>query len=135
LTFPLGGLSPQELEKIYRVVVFLKEEFITSDEARYYTPSWIQAEQEATEAHARGGLARFHSVRELAEYIEANTADRRRTTNDQRPTSPLVIRRSSLVKIRRSAVVLADEDQLEALARLRFAPQGTDELGALVAAS
>ena len=32
------------------------------------------------------------------------------------------------------ALVLADEDQLEALARLRFEPQGTDELGALVAA-
>jgi hypothetical protein len=32
------------------------------------------------------------------------------------------------------ALVLADEDQLETLARLRFEPQGTDELGMLVAA-
>ena len=67
----ISGLSPQELEKIYRAVVFLKEEFIAPDEARYYTESWVQAEQEATEAHERGGLPRFHSVRELAEYIEA----------------------------------------------------------------
>ncbi|HIQ05139.1 MAG TPA: hypothetical protein EYH31_05515, partial [Anaerolineae bacterium] len=33
-----------------------------------------------------------------------------------------------------TVVVLADADQLEALARLRFEPQGTDELGALVMA-
>lgn len=33
-----------------------------------------------------------------------------------------------------SATVLADAEQLEALARLRFAPQGTDEVGALVSA-
>ena len=68
----ISGLSPRELEKIYRAVVFLKQEFITPDEARYYTESWIQAEQEATEAHPRGGLPRFHSVRELAEYVEAD---------------------------------------------------------------
>jgi hypothetical protein len=67
----ISGLSPQELEKIYRVVVLLKEEFMAPNEARYYTESWIQAEHEATEAHVRGDLPRFHSVRELAEYIEA----------------------------------------------------------------
>ena len=71
----ISDLSPQELEKIYRVVVFLKGEFMAPDEARYYTESWIQAEQEATEAHKRGGLPRFHSVRELAEYIEAGIAE------------------------------------------------------------
>jgi hypothetical protein len=32
------------------------------------------------------------------------------------------------------ALVLADKDQLETLARLRFEPQNTDELGMLVAA-
>ena len=64
-------LSAQELEKIYRAVVFLKKEFIAPDEARYYTESWMQAEQEATEAYKQGGLPRFHSVRELAEHIEA----------------------------------------------------------------
>jgi cytoplasmic iron level regulating protein YaaA (DUF328/UPF0246 family) len=71
----ISDLSPQELEKIYRVVVFLKEEFIAPDEARYHTESWIQAEREATEAYKRGGLPRFHSVRELAEYIEADIAE------------------------------------------------------------
>lgn len=68
-------LSAQELEKIYRAVVFLKEEFIAPDEARYYTESWMQAEQEATEAYQQGGLPRFHSVRELAEHIEAGVAE------------------------------------------------------------
>ena len=68
----INGLSPRELEKIYRAVVFLKQEFIAPDETRYYTESWIEAEQEATEAYARGDLPRFHSVRELAEYIEAD---------------------------------------------------------------
>ncbi|MBN1890462.1 MAG: hypothetical protein JW850_20885 [Thermoflexales bacterium] len=67
----IDGLSPRELEKIYQMVVFLKEEFIEPDEARYQTPTWIQAEQEATDAYARGGLPRFHSVCELAEYIES----------------------------------------------------------------
>ena len=71
----ISDLSPQELEKIYQVVVFLKEEFIAPDEARYHTESWIQAEREATEAHKRGGLPRFHSVRELAEYIEAGIVE------------------------------------------------------------
>jgi len=68
-------LSAQELEKIYRAVVFLKEEFMAPDEARYYTESWMQAEQEATEAYKQGGLPRFHSVRELAEHIEAGVAE------------------------------------------------------------
>jgi len=67
-----SDLSSVELEKIYQAVVFLKEKFILSDETRYYTSSWIQAEKEATAAHERGGLPRFHSVREMAEYIEAN---------------------------------------------------------------
>jgi hypothetical protein len=66
-----SDLSPSDMEKIYEVVMFLKEKFILADEARYLTPSWIQAEQEATEAHERGGLPRFHTVREMAEYIEA----------------------------------------------------------------
>ena len=71
----INELSPQELEKIYRAVVFLKEEFMAQDEARYYTPAWIQAEQEATEAYARGGLPRFRTVREMAEHIEAQVDD------------------------------------------------------------
>lgn len=68
-------LSPSEIEKIYEAVVFLKEKFILADQARYYTPSWVEAEREATEAHERGGLPRFHTVREMAEYIEAGAED------------------------------------------------------------
>jgi len=63
------GLSPQELEKIYQLVVFFKEEFIAPDEARYYTPGWLQAEKEATEAYVKGGLPRFRTVHELAENM------------------------------------------------------------------
>lgn len=71
----LRGLSPPELEKIYRAVVFLKEEFIEPDEARYYTESWIKAEQEATEAHARGGLKAYASVDEMMDDILAENED------------------------------------------------------------
>jgi len=67
----ISGLSQQDLEKIYQMVVLLKEQFILPDEARYHTAGWIQAEREATEAYARGGLPRFHTVHELAEHIEA----------------------------------------------------------------
>lgn len=68
-------LSPLEMEKIYQAVVFLKEKFIVSDEARYYTPSWIAAEREATLAQERGGLKSYASVDEMMDAIlsEAET--------------------------------------------------------------
>jgi len=68
-------LSAQELEKIYRAVVFLKEEFIVSDEARYYTEAWIQAEQEATEAYRQGELKAYASVDEMMDDILSETED------------------------------------------------------------
>ena len=71
----ISDLSPQELERIYRVVVFLKEEFIAPDEARYYTESWIQAEREATEAYKRGGLKAYASVDEMMDDILSETED------------------------------------------------------------
>jgi hypothetical protein len=71
----LSGLSPPELEKIYRAVVSLKEEFIATDEARYYTESWVKAEQEATEAYRRGGLKAYASVDEMMDDILAETED------------------------------------------------------------
>ena len=71
----ISDLSPQELEKIYRVVVLLKEEFIAPDEARYHTESWIQAEQEATEAYRQGGLKAYASVDEMMDDILLETED------------------------------------------------------------
>jgi hypothetical protein len=71
----ISNLSPQELEKIYQVVVFLKEEFIAPDEARYYTEPWIQAEQEATEAYRQGGLKAYASVDEMMDDILSETED------------------------------------------------------------
>ena len=71
----ISDLSPQELEKIYRVVVLLKEEFIAPDEARYHTESWIQAEQEATEAYRQGGLKAYASVDEMMDDILSETED------------------------------------------------------------
>jgi len=68
-----SDLSPLEMEKIYQAVVFLKEKFIASDEARYHTESWIQAEKEATEAHRRGGLKRYSSVDEMMDDILSET--------------------------------------------------------------
>ncbi len=59
----------RKLGKTYQVVVFLKEEFIAPDEARYYTESWIQAEREATEAYRQGGLKAYASVDEMMDDI------------------------------------------------------------------
>jgi hypothetical protein len=68
----VDDLPPDELERIYKMVVFIRDEFIDmSGEERYYTESWIEAEREATEAYKQGGLKRFKSVREMADYIEA----------------------------------------------------------------
>lgn len=48
----IDDLPPDELERIYKMVVFIRDEFIDmSGEERYYTESWIKAEREAT-----GGL-------------------------------------------------------------------------------
>lgn len=52
--------------------------------------------------------------------------DEGRTTKDE-PLSSSIVGPSSII-------VLADADQLEALARLRFEPQATDDLGLLVSA-
>ena len=68
-----SDLSPSDMEKIYQAVVFLKEKFILADEARYYTPSWIEAEREATEAHERGGLKAYSSVDEMMDAILSET--------------------------------------------------------------
>ena len=67
----IEDLPPDELERIYKMVVFVRDQFIDmSGEERYYTESWIEAEREATEAYKRGGLKRFKSVQEMADYIE-----------------------------------------------------------------
>ncbi|GEM_PF-752533 len=68
----IDDLPPDELERVYKMVVFIRDEFIDmSGEERYYTESWVKAEREATEAYKRGGLKRFKSVQEMADYIEA----------------------------------------------------------------
>lgn len=75
----VSDLSPQQLEKIYRALVFLKEEFLATDqvadEARYYTEPWIQAEREATEAYARGGLKSYATVDEMMDAILSEAED------------------------------------------------------------
>jgi hypothetical protein len=69
----IEDLAPEELEKIYKMVVLVRDEFIDlSGEERYNTEAWIEAEQEATEAYRKGGLPRFSSVVELAAHIEAD---------------------------------------------------------------
>jgi hypothetical protein len=68
----VDDLPPGELERIYKMVVFIRDEFIDmSGEERYDTESWIKAEREATEAYKEGGLKRFKSVQEMADHIEA----------------------------------------------------------------
>jgi hypothetical protein len=68
----IEGLPSEELEKIYKMVVLVRDEFIDlSGEERYVTESWIKAEREATEAYGKGGLPRFSSVADLAAHVEA----------------------------------------------------------------
>jgi hypothetical protein len=83
---------------------------------------------------ASSGLYRTRvAVRQPADWarlervgvVVLRTADVQKDTDQLHPES---------ASFRQSAVILADEDQLETLARLRFEPQGTDELGMLVMA-
>jgi len=71
----IEGLSDRELEKIYKIVILLRDEFLEEDEARYYTDSWIQAEREATEAHQRGGLKAYDSVDKMMDDILSEPDD------------------------------------------------------------
>ena len=65
-------LSPDELERIYKLVVLVKNEFIDiTDEERYLTDSWQQAEQEATKAYLQGGLKTYDTVDEMLSDILA----------------------------------------------------------------
>ncbi len=67
----IDDLPPDELERIYKVVVFIRDEFIDmSGEERYYTEPWTKAEREATEAYKRGGLKAYGSVDEMMDDIE-----------------------------------------------------------------
>ena len=67
----MEGLSDRDREKLYKLWAVIRDEFLeVADEARYYTESWIAAEQEATEAYKRGGLKVYHSVDEMMDDIE-----------------------------------------------------------------
>lgn len=71
----IDSLPPDELERIYKLVVFVRDEFIDfSGEERYHTESWIQAEREATEAHRRGGLKSYDSVDAMMDDILAENS-------------------------------------------------------------
>ena len=71
LLLEIDGLPPDELETIYKMVVFIRDEFIDmSGEERYYTESWIKAEREATEAYKRGGLKAYGGVDEMMDDIQ-----------------------------------------------------------------
>jgi len=63
-------LAPDEIERLYKLVVFVKGEFIDmAGEARYQTRGWQEAEREATEAHRQGGLKAYDSVDEMVDEI------------------------------------------------------------------
>lgn len=72
-------LAPDELERIYKLVVLVKDEFIdVTGEERYLTESWRQAEQEATEAYQQGGLKAYDDVDEMIADILAEASSPRR---------------------------------------------------------
>jgi hypothetical protein len=63
-------LTPDELERLYKLVLFVKDEFMdVSGEERYLTASWQQAEQEATETHQQGDLPGYDTVDEMMDAI------------------------------------------------------------------
>jgi hypothetical protein len=67
-------LSPDEAERIYKLVMLVKDEFIdTADEERYQTESWQQAERDATEAYQKGGLKAYAGVDAMLDDILAET--------------------------------------------------------------
>lgn len=69
-------LSPDELERIYKLVALVKSEFLDiADEERYRTESWQQAEQEATEAYQKGGLKAYDSVDAMIDDILAEAGE------------------------------------------------------------
>ncbi len=69
-------LSPDELERIYKLVALVKSEFIDiAGEERYLTESWQQAEQEATEAYRQGDLKAYDSVDEMIDDILAEVGE------------------------------------------------------------
>jgi hypothetical protein len=69
-------LAPDELERIYKLVVLVKSEFINvADEGRYLTESWQQAEREATEAYRQGGLKTYDDVDEMIADILAEAGE------------------------------------------------------------
>jgi hypothetical protein len=65
-------MSEVELEKVYKILKVIKDEFIDEGESRYYTKGWIEAEKEADAVYKKGALKKFNSVKELAEFIEKN---------------------------------------------------------------
>ena len=67
-------LPPDELERIYKLILLVKDEFIdVSGEERYLTESWQQAEREATKAYQPGDLPAYDSVDEMFDHILADT--------------------------------------------------------------
>ena len=67
-------LPADELERVYRLILLVKDEFIdVSGEERYLTESWQLAEREATEDYRRGGLPSYHAVDKMAASILAET--------------------------------------------------------------
>lgn len=68
----VNQMSAFELEKIYKIFILIKNEFIDEGEARYYTKEWMEAENEATEVYKKGDLKSFSSVKALSDFIEDN---------------------------------------------------------------
>ena len=67
-------LPADELERVYKLILLVKDEFIdVSGEERYLTESWQLAEREATEAYRRGGLPSYDAVDEMVDSILAET--------------------------------------------------------------
>ncbi len=72
----IEDLPDDEMERVYKLILLVKDEFIDlSGEERYLTPGWQQAEQEATDVHARGGLRAYDSIDETMDDVPSGAGE------------------------------------------------------------
>jgi len=63
-------LSPDEIERVYKLIVLVKGEFIDmAGGDRYQTQGWQEAEQEASKAYRQGGMKAYDGVDEMMDDI------------------------------------------------------------------
>jgi hypothetical protein len=72
----IENLPPDELERMYRLILLVKDEFIdVTGEERYLSAGWRQVEQEASDGYQRGGLRVYDNVDAMMDDILADSSE------------------------------------------------------------